>query len=332
LGMTAQGPAQPLNLPLEHVLKDAERVLIAGMGGGFDVYAGLPLYFALQAQGKAVHLANYSFTDLIMAADLSTDADVRIDGVLVGARGEVRFPIHYYPEGFLAQWFAQERNEDVTVWLFGHVGVRPLTMAYNTLIKHLGGVDAIILVDGGVDSLMRGDESGAGSVAGDSTSLAAVAEVDVPIKIVAAIGFGTEVEEGLSHAAALENMAALTAAGAFYGACALTPTMDAFQQYEAACRYVFEQPKHAHSHISTRIVPAARGAFGNHHMYPKDRNVPLFISPLMTVYWFYNAEAVIARNLLIDAIKDTLTSQDIARAIFMARRQMRLRPKRSIPY
>jgi hypothetical protein len=44
-------------------LRPASRVLVAGAGGGFDVYAGLPLALALHAAGKQVHLANLSFTD-----------------------------------------------------------------------------------------------------------------------------------------------------------------------------------------------------------------------------------------------------------------------------
>ncbi|TCO48106.1 hypothetical protein [Actinocrispum wychmicini] len=50
--------------PLFTRLRMAERILVAGAGGGFDVYAGLPLAFALTAMGKDVHLANFSFTDL----------------------------------------------------------------------------------------------------------------------------------------------------------------------------------------------------------------------------------------------------------------------------
>ena len=42
----------------------AKNVLIAGAGGGFDVFGGLPLYFWLKRAGKQVHLANLSFTDL----------------------------------------------------------------------------------------------------------------------------------------------------------------------------------------------------------------------------------------------------------------------------
>jgi hypothetical protein len=38
--------------PLLTRLRPARRVLIAGAGGGFDVYAGVPLATALRAQGK----------------------------------------------------------------------------------------------------------------------------------------------------------------------------------------------------------------------------------------------------------------------------------------
>jgi hypothetical protein len=50
--------------PLFGTLAGSRSVLIAGAGGGFDVYAGLPLAFALQDSGARVHLANLSFTHL----------------------------------------------------------------------------------------------------------------------------------------------------------------------------------------------------------------------------------------------------------------------------
>lgn len=50
--------------PLFTRLKACERILIAGAGGGFDVYAGLPLALALGAQGKRAHLASFSFANL----------------------------------------------------------------------------------------------------------------------------------------------------------------------------------------------------------------------------------------------------------------------------
>jgi hypothetical protein len=45
-------------------LEPAETILLAGAGGGFDIFCGLPLYFGLQAAGKKVYLANLSFSQL----------------------------------------------------------------------------------------------------------------------------------------------------------------------------------------------------------------------------------------------------------------------------
>jgi hypothetical protein len=53
-----------LTTPLLDQLKRAERVLIAGAGGGFDMFSGLPFYFALRDVGKAAFLVNLSFSFL----------------------------------------------------------------------------------------------------------------------------------------------------------------------------------------------------------------------------------------------------------------------------
>jgi len=50
--------------PLFDALSGSRSILLAGAGGGFDIYSGLPLYFALRAAGKTVHLANFSFAVL----------------------------------------------------------------------------------------------------------------------------------------------------------------------------------------------------------------------------------------------------------------------------
>jgi hypothetical protein len=47
-----------LRLPAD--LEQSRRVLVAGAGGGFDVYAGLPIYERLRGLGKEVFLGNLS--------------------------------------------------------------------------------------------------------------------------------------------------------------------------------------------------------------------------------------------------------------------------------
>lgn len=322
-----------LNLPILDQLASSENILIAGAGGGFDVFAGLPIYFTLRTLGKRVHLANYSFTDFTLAS-MFGELDVLIPDHVIGARPPVRDALPYYAEGYLSQWFHKTHGEDVTIWMLAKTGAEPLARGYAALVEYLN-IDAIILVDGGVDSLMRGDETGTGTLIEDSITLAAIEPLDIPVKLLACLGFGTEVEEHVCHHHTLENIAALTKDGAYLGCCALLPQMDAFQQFEAACRHVWELPNHPKSHITTRVIPAAHGEFGDYHMYPDDpqlRRVYVFISPLMSIYWFFDANGVIKRNLLIDILRHTLTTREALAKYAMQRKTWTLRKRRSIPY
>jgi hypothetical protein len=165
----------------------------------------------------------------------------------------------------------------------------------------------------------------------DSISLAAVDALDVPVKILVCIGFGTEVEESVCHYHALANLATLAKDGAFLGACALTPQLEAFRLMESACRYVWEQPDHHKSHITTRIIPGVRGEFGNYRMYEDDR-MTVFISPLMSLYWFFYAGSVVKRNLLIEHLCDTETIQEAFQITFAVIKDLPPRRRQNIPY
>src|SRR5207247_5346603 len=57
-----------LKLPLYAAIEESQNILLAGAGGGFDIFCGLPLYFGLRSGGKQVHLANLSFSDLYYAS------------------------------------------------------------------------------------------------------------------------------------------------------------------------------------------------------------------------------------------------------------------------
>jgi hypothetical protein len=307
-----------LNLPILHLLENRQNILIAGAGGGFDVFCGLPLYFTLRAAGKNVHLANYSFSPVALVQQINPVIPLE-PPFLLGALPQIRVPLPYYPEGFLARWFKEARGEDVPIWMFAKVGPKLLHTLYERLIAHLQ-IDALILVDGGIDSLMIGDESGAGTLLEDTISLTATENLDIPTKILACIGFGAEIE--VCHRNALDNMAALVKVGAFYGSCALTHQMPAYEFYASASRYVWEQPSHHKSQINMRIVSATQGEFGNHHLYHDYPPAAVFVSPLTSLYWFFDAQAVVKRSLLAPAIRHTLTIDEAYEATLALRTKL----------
>ncbi len=306
-----------LNLPVQEHLSRCKNLLVAGMGGGFDVFCGLPIYFELKNRGQQVHLANYSFSAL-NPRRYST-----LSEGLVGVTADYESTDSYFPELYLAQWFREKMDTEVTVWCFEKTGVRPLLRSYLALIDHLS-VDGILLVDGGVDSLLRGDETEIGSLLEDTISLCAVNELKgVPIRLMASLGFGAE--QQITHAHILENIAALTSSDAYLGSCALVKQMRAYQLYESALTYVQERPDQSSSVINSSVVSAVQGHYGNFHLTDRTLGSKLWISPLMPLYWFFDSRTVAIRNLLLPSLRWSDTFND---AIRSAWKTMAVIPKR----
>jgi hypothetical protein len=320
-----------INLPIPVVmnLKKSQNILILGMGGGFDVFAGLPLYFTLEKMGMNVHLANFTHTNW---GTISNYAElIPMAPGCVGVTGNILQASENFPEAYLANWFRETKQQDVKVWLFKRdQSVKEYASSLDMLVKHLG-IDAILLVDGGIDSIMVGDEDGSGTMLEDTLTLAAVKNVNVPTKILACVGFGTEIEENLSHYLALENMANITKQGGFYGSCSLVNYMKSFQDYREACLHVFSQPGHRKSHVQPRIINSAEGEFGDFHMFPMEKKMDIFISPLTSVYWFYNADAAIFNNAVIPVIEEKETFFDAVQVGVPMIKNHVLRARRPIP-
>jgi hypothetical protein len=216
-------------------------------------------------------------------------------------------------------------------------GVQPLLKEMRHSIE-THGCNSIIVVDGGVDALMRGDEKDAGTLLEDSVTLCASAQLDVPIKILACLGFGTEAEEGLCHYRALENMSALIADGAFLGACAMTPDMEAFTEYKRACEWYWEEAGRK-SHIHTRVIPAVMGQFDEQTMYEGiDARVcgsapcgKAFVNPLMGIYWFFDLMKVYERNLFAKKLIPTVTRTDTMMIYRQCLPELMKTPRLSLP-
>ncbi|QSQ21527.1 DUF1152 domain-containing protein [Pyxidicoccus parkwayensis] len=310
--------------PLFERLEDARHVLIAGAGGGFDVFSGLPLYFRLRELGKTVSLANLSFTRL-----------ERVEGRtlapgLMEVDGNTSGPVHYFPEGLLSAWF-QSRGEHVPVYCFAHQGVVPLRAAYEALKEKLG-FDTVVLVDGGTDILMRGDEVGLGTPEEDISSLAAVDGLEVRDKLVVCLGFGVDFHHGVCHAHFLESVAALSKQGGYLGVTALLEPMREVALYKEAVAHVCERMPRAPSIVSLSVVTAIEGEYGNVHRTVRTEGSKLWINPLMSLYWAFDLTALARRCLYLDVLKDTQTMLEVSRRIEDFRNRLpTVRPWKDIP-
>ncbi|VVJ18321.1 Uncharacterised protein [Amycolatopsis camponoti] len=311
--------------PLFTRLQSARRVLVAGAGGGFDVYAGLPLAVALKAQGKEVHLANLAFSDL-NRLDLDDWLSPDVATVRPGSAGDDA----YFPERTLARWLETQGWPPV-VHAFPRTGARPLRAAYEYLVAHLA-VDAVVLVDGGTDILLRGDEAGLGTPEEDMASLAAVAALPDVDRLVVSLGFGIDAFHGVCHAHVLENLAALEREGGYLGALSIPSASAEARAYLDAVAHAQLATPDRPSIVQGQIAAALRGEFGNAQFTARTAGSELFVNPLMGVYFSADL-AILAANVgYLAELADTDTAVDVALAIEAHRDRVERRPRRVIPH
>lgn len=312
--------------PLFTRLADAERILVAGAGGGFDIYSGLPIALSLMHQGKQVHLANLSFSSL---AGLPPEDWAAPDLAVVTPDSAPHQA--YFPERTLAQWLRLHRYPS-TVYAFPQTGVQPLRAAYRALID-LHDIDAVVLVDGGTDILMRGDEAGLGTPEEDLTSVAALAGLDdVPERHVVSVGFGVDAYHGVSHALVLENIAALEREGAYLGAFSVPRATREGALYLDAVQHAQDHTPGRPSIVNGSIAAAVRGDFGDVRFTTRTRDSELFVNPLMSLCFAFDLPGLAARCLYLEHIEDTHLLRQVQSRIAEFRDEVVTRPARRIPH
>ncbi len=313
-----------VDIPLFRAVANAERVLVAGCGGGFDIYCGLPLALALSRLDKSVTLANLTF-----ATPRSGEGAESITDVLTRIDATIRPRTPYFPEWYLACWLRENDHPD-DVYCFERTGVAPLRQAYETLIER-ESIDAVIVVDGGTDSLMRGDEAGLGTPHEDIATLVALEGLELP-RFLVCLGFGIDAFHGVCHAHFLENTAALAKQNAFLGTFSLLPQQEEGQAYLELVRFATSREPNRPSIVNTSVAAAVEGHFGDHHSTSRTHGSKLFINPLMAVHWCYHLEAVVDRILYKDFIRESETFSQLLLLIEGLRTSYEgKRPRTSIP-
>ena len=300
-------------------------VLIAGAGGGFDIFCGLPIALWLHGRGVRVTLANLTFTRL----DLVDEPWVMPGMKRVEASSQSKGA--YFPEGYLSRWL-ETQGIELGLYCFDKSGVVPLAASYRHIVE-AHDVDAVLLVDGGTDSLLRGDESRLGTPHEDMTSLAAVATLELETRLLAFLGFGVDAYHGVCHAHVLEAAAALTEDGGYLGMLGLHAGMREVAAYMDAVDVVNATPGQRPSIVNASIVAALRGQFGAFDPTGRSAGETFWINPLMTQMWFFDLQAVVRRSLLIPHLKGTEAIEEVGQRVLKFRlTHTRRRKARPIPH
>ena len=304
---------------MESLLTGMKHALLVGAGGGYDILGAVALMTARALREVPVTLASLTFTSVKDLPEAQAHDEAGTLWPL--AEGNARSDL-YCPEAWLAGWLQAQGRGD-RVWCLRKAGVEPLRCALQLLADHCGA-DTLILVDGGVDLILRGDETSIGTPTEDLAMLAAARRVRVGRRLVACLGFGSELRDGIRHAQALARMAELRRLGGFLGASMLDEATAEGRAYASALAHVQDHQQGVRtSHVQRVVLGSARGEFGGEG--------DVWLSPLSALVWYFDLDHVADSHLFLQHLDGTETAFEVTVRIQACRRDLRIQEASSIP-
>jgi len=295
-------------------LEVCQRILLAGCGGGYDVYQAIPLYFTLRAMGKEVYLANLTFSSTFAFGNTLQP----VPGLFNVTASSTSSLSDYCPELHLVQYLKGRHGIDETIYTIAPEGYANVTCVYEHLADTLH-LDAILVVDGGTDSLMAGDEEKLGTIEEDHISMIAVNDVhrDLKLRCLVVLGLGVDRFHGCSDAASLRAIAELTVSDGMLGMQLLTMDMVPVQYYKEAVAFADGECRDSPSIVAASVISAIEGHYGNYHANPRTQGSAMFINPMLGTLWFFDLACVIHRWQpgLAEALRETITRESVKVAV-----------------
>jgi len=230
------------------------QAIIAGCGGGYDVFGGLPLYSQIVKQGSLTPiLVSFSFVNRELLLQRGVELIDHFYAVRPGPM-DIDASTTYFPEWHLA------RQLGVTVYAFDMgATVRDLIRGYEHLMRLHPKIIRIFLIDGGCDVLLTGHETGLGTPVEDMIHLKAVMELEIPHKTLLAVGVNIDVADGVVFEELIQRLEDLQQRNILCSKWVLTkedPTVIFYMETLSQCR---PQDTIAQS----LIVEAIKGSRGN---------------------------------------------------------------------
>jgi hypothetical protein len=248
--------------------------------------------------------------------------------VLVGPKTKYALNSVYFPEKYLTQWYQETQNKEFSIYTFPRSGPEVIKDILERIIqKH--NIDLIIGVDGGTDSLMRGDEPELGTPEEDLSTLCAMSSCQIDQILVTTV-FGVDSYHGVQHYYFLKGVAELSQNGGFFGVESLLPSSKEAKLYIDVLNYIHNKMPAYKSIVSTCLMESLQAKFGEIKLPVAPRSAQSFITPLSSMYWYFDAKKVTERCMYIKRIQGLKLYSQVVDEIDKFRQNITIQPAKTI--
>lgn len=191
-------------------------------------------------------------------------------------------------------WYQRTYDVSTKVYCYQGLSIGQLTEVFSSLYE-IEKIDYHFVVDDGCDGVFRADEYDLGSPSTDAISIiAANLSKSVSNKYYVMTAFGTEgYGKTVSHAQVLNRVADITASGKAVIVSSIANDPELSKAFRSAFDYISKaMPIEFQSTIASSIAFSLDGKFGDHVVNQKTRNSPVWISPLTSLLWYLDLDAV----------------------------------------
>jgi hypothetical protein len=274
-------------------------ILIAGCGGGYDVYTGLPLYFAIKALklNHNIYLANLSFTDSSVLKDFPN---------IGSACYEVNDNNKELNISCIEYKLSKAINEPI--YCFSCCDINDFSNSYKLLVeKH--NITTILVCDGGCDSIFSGIEYELGTPVEDMITLWAIDKLNLNTYLIL-LGANVDTFGDVRYQDMVENMDKLKELNAIIDIQQLESNMLCVKSYMD----VMYQVNDMRSIVNCCILSSLEKQYGNHHhklLGDRCRLGEFNINADTSKYYILDFKKVISHIKYLDKFDNYKTDDDI---------------------
>ncbi|MFW9991380.1 MAG: DUF1152 domain-containing protein [Candidatus Odinarchaeota archaeon] len=306
------------------IVRDAKRILVAGMGGGGDIFSALPTYWNFHQLNAEAEIILGGISEAPMQAITDLEPITCKSGKTLStctSLGMVTSKSHCKDHRLIERIIARVFSTKCLIMSLSD-GAGPLIGELQNYIQERS-IDCVCFVDGGADSLAS--ENGLmGSVLADTLSLAVLSKLDVKYKLHGLTALCADLEMDIHTA--MTQIARVYGQNGCHGLLGFPP--EHFDEFQDCLEEIL---KESATGTGQAIFYAMKGYYGQETVFWEGGGAIIPIFPISSATWYFNPEVTVKVNYLAGPVSQTTTLEEATNRITELLEKKKIREKVTTP-